>query len=150
MEVKFNTLDDIAKTYELSYENEDIEYATEILKIYNSENPENLDIDLENLIILNWLGLYYDVVNVNTELMYKYYHLGISKKSLGCIICMSIYHQKNKNYVYKSEVVQIFKPTSENFNNNTDIILYENNKYKYIIAILVILCGLILYNLLKK
>lgn len=85
--------------YSITFDDEDLELSDQILKIYNSSNPELLtDIDLNNIIILNSLGLYYEIVIPNEILMKKYYEMGIKNNGICCMICLGFYYQTNNNY----------------------------------------------------
>lgn len=98
MSNKFTSIEDITKKYNIIIDEEDKEFSKEIITILNSDDPEKLDLDLDNVIILNWIGLYYEI-HPNVGLMKKYYELGVEKGSIGCMICLGIYYQtEEKNY----------------------------------------------------
>lgn len=130
MSIQFKTLDDIEKRYSISFEDEDLEFDDQILKIYNSLNPELLDlIDYDNLIILHWLGLYYEIVNVNIDLMTKYYLMAIEKDNVKSMFKLGYYYQfKEKDYI---KMKKYYKMAIELgcIDSLNEIKSYYNNNY---------------------
>jgi hypothetical protein len=125
MNQEFKTLNDLGKKYSITFDDEDLEFSDQILKIYNCSNPELLkDIDLNNIIILNWLGLYYDI-NGNEDLMKKYYQMGVEKDGIGCMICLAQYYQQNKNY---EKTVEYYMMGVER--GNSRAMMYLGDHYK--------------------
>lgn len=94
----YSTLNEIALKTNLIFENEDKLCEKDILNIFNSNNPDLSNFDLNNGIILNWIGLYYQYYNKNTDLMKKYYLMGIDINNIGCMMCMGQYYREIKDY----------------------------------------------------
>ena len=114
MEAKFKTLDDIAIKYELTLTNNDIKDSSEILEIYNSENPE-ININLDNVNILNWISLYYKNIK-NYEKMKKYYLIAIEKENSDAMTNLGIYYYFiEKNH---KEAIKYYSMAIEKGNSN--------------------------------
>jgi tetratricopeptide (TPR) repeat protein len=140
MDIQYRTLNDIAKKFRLPIKNEDIEHTSKILEIFNSENLEKIDVDFDNLIILNWIGLYYKNIK-NYGKMIEYYLIAINKGDSNAMFNLACYYNLINNY---EEMKKYYLMAIEKENSNAMYYLgsyyednndYEEMKKYYLFAI---------------
>ena len=97
MSYRFETFQDILKEHDLDCTEQDLKYAGTILQIFNSSNPEKLPIDRTNPVILNWLGLYYELEEQEYKAVH-YYQMGVKQGSIECMECLGTYYENKEEY----------------------------------------------------
>jgi TPR repeat protein len=94
----FQSLDDIIKQYGLNFQNFSLS-ETIILQIFNSDELDIKQYDLENDDILTLIGNYYRYIKKDYDLMKKYYLISIEKENLSAMNCLGYYYNTvEKNY----------------------------------------------------
>jgi hypothetical protein len=113
------SLEELYECYGLKCNGIPFDLSIIILKILNSTDLNVNDFDLENSIILNIIGFYYEVIKRDNELMNKYY-LEAIKKGNSCAM-------HNLEYHYNENPLELF-------------VLLNNIKYKnYLITFKIML-----------
>ena len=95
--MNFKSLKDISNKLPLVFYDHELPYSDIILEIYNNDNinPENYN--LEDSIILNLIGMYYYYIYNKYELMKKYLLMAIDKKNKYSMHALGYYY----NYIEK-------------------------------------------------
>lgn len=110
---KFNSITEIEERYDLIFNETDLLFKNQILDIFNEKSKfilsENklLEISdgicitndrLYNGVIMNILGMYHCHVNVNTDLMIKYYEKAIEFGNSDSYCNLGNYYEDEKDY----------------------------------------------------
>jgi TPR repeat protein len=97
--MNYTTLKEITEKTKVYFDEYDIPYTDIIIEMYNNNNinPENYD--LNNHIILGLIGLYYSHIYKNCELAKKYFIIANEKGNPDAMFNLgSYYHEIEKNY----------------------------------------------------
>jgi TPR repeat protein len=92
------TLEDIKKKYGIGFNSYEMDYIDLILEMYNNPNLEPEKYDLNNDLILNFIGQYFHVINININLAKKYYLMAIDKNNNDSIESLGILFKSEKDY----------------------------------------------------
>ncbi len=96
---KFNSLKQVENKYNTTFDKKYYDVENNILKIFNSNNINENEHDLTNVLILYILGVYYQLVNINYDKMKKYYLSAIELNSSDAMHKLGYYYQfVEKNY----------------------------------------------------
>ena len=71
------SLEDITIKYNINFNDNDKYLKEIILEMYNNSNIDINNYDLDNCLILNLIGQYYNFININYNEMIKYYLMAI-------------------------------------------------------------------------
>ena len=89
----FESLKDISDKYPIIFNDHELSYTDLILKMYNNNNINTKNYDLEDVIILNLIGQYYHYIYINYNKMIKYYTIAIEKNYMTSMYNLGFYYQ---------------------------------------------------------
>ena len=97
------TLDEITFKYNISFSENENYFKEIILEIYNN-NIDVSNYDMDNSLILNLIGQYYNIVNINYDKMKKYYLMAIERGNNKSMYNLATYYkniEKNNDEMLK-------------------------------------------------
>jgi hypothetical protein len=101
----FQSLEEINKKYKLDFQDNN-PFKEIILEIFNSSELDNSKYDLNNIYLLNAIGLYYRHVKKDYEFMIKYYLICIKYGFTASMFNLQIYFE-NKDLEFYHLLVNI-------------------------------------------
>ena len=120
-------LHDIINKYNIVFNDDEIKLESLIIKMYNSDELILQDYDLNNPIILNLIGLYYQQIKINHELMIKYLLMAINKDNSNAMYNLGNYYKNIKKDYELMKKYYLMSIDKDNSNAMTSLGYYYHD-----------------------